>query len=358
MGKAFPTKRLLDSHVFYTCQFEISSLRITACSPALATALGDTSPKGWIGNYVINMFSPCSFKNIEHLIGHPTSSKGCYCRLADQEATHPSVVVTIDLDKEGSNKGIATMICMPIENQGDLVEDLRKEVVIKDKQMEDLSDLTRLVIHDIKGVLQVILGSLELIQLKDSTLSFDTQKDLWRIERTTQNMNLMLTEISKYTRYDIGDYPPELTDLNTLVDSIILDFEDVPRKSVSIQRITDFPNLICEKALIRELFQNLVENAVMYSDKEKTKVEIGTAVQGEALYFFVRDNGVGIRKSDLDSVFSLLKRADIQQLNPHGTGMGLPQVKKIVQRHQGKIWLESIVGVGTTVWFNLVGIQH
>jgi chemotaxis family two-component system sensor kinase Cph1 len=70
--------------------------------------------------------------------------------------------------------------------------------------------------------------------------------------------------------------------------------------------------------------------------------------------FFVRDNGVGIQESDLDIVFAPLQRRDRENLNAHGTRLGLAQVKKIVRRHHGKIWLESTVGLGTTVWFSLL----
>jgi signal transduction histidine kinase len=342
---------ILGSSVLYVCQFNRSTLEITACSPGLAGALGDFIPDDFVGRYLINLFSPDSYSQIEELIA--SRSHGIQCHLADQEGNPVSVAAALDPGSEGSTDELAILVCVPTPDHSAMLARLTEEANTAATRLERLSDLTGLVIHDLKGALQVILGSVELIQLRGGAPSPFAQKDLLRIERATESMSLMLSEVSKFIRYDIDDYPPELTDLNGLVDAVISNFDEVPERPVSIRRTADLPKLVCEPLLIREVFHNLVENAVIYSCGERAEVTIGAIEEGDNLAFFVRDNGVGIRESDLEVVFEPLKRADHRKLNTPGTGMGLSQVKKIVERHGGRIWLESKVDVGTTVWFGL-----
>jgi len=344
---------LLESSALYVCQFDRETLEIAACSPGLASALGDYSPADFIGKYVIGLFSHDSWPLIEGMIATGAVPHGVECYLADDEGNPSSVAVGVDLGLDGSGDQLATLVCVPTLDRSALLAQARDEASVAQAGLGRLSDLTRLVVHDIKGMLQVILGSLELIQLRGTLPSPEAQNDLWRIERTAEGMSLMLGQISKFMRLDIGEFPPELTDLNELVDAVIADFVDLPGRQISISRVADFPKLVCEEPLVREAFHNLIENAVNYSSGAGAEVRIGMLDEGERRSFFVRDNGVGIRDSDLEHVLSPLKRADHRKLHANGSGMGLPLVKKIVERHGGEVRLESTVDQGTTVWFDL-----
>ena len=109
-----------------------------------------------------------------------------------------------------------------------------------------------------------------------------------------------------------------------------------------------------------EVFRNLITNAVKYNDKPERIVEVGfleniTAPHGtEKNVFYVKDNGVGIEREFYEEIFRMFKRLQ----NPvaekeRGTGAGLTFVKKIIERHKGRIWLESEMGKGTTFYFTL-----
>jgi signal transduction histidine kinase len=331
----------------FTCQFERSSLKILSCSSALATILGDSEPNEWIGKFVINMFSPCSFEELKRLFDGK-SSTGCFCRLANQEGENLGVAVAI----QESNKGVTTMLCIPVADHSATVQHLQSELSIIKNKLKDLGDLNSLMVHDLNGLLNVILLSLDYIQIKNPILPSETQDNFNRIFRISQRMGLLLNDLSNFRRYEIGDYPAEIIDMNVLVDSIINEFEPPQVKKVTITRSSDLPNILCNKALIREVFHNLIENSVLYSNTDIT-VEIGKVTKEQTNHYFVKDTGVGIPESEFKNVFSPLIRADHQQLNTRGTGMGLAQVKQIIQRHNGKIWITSTVDIGTTIWFTL-----
>lgn len=331
----------------YFCQFERSSLKITMCSSSLAKRLGDREPEEWIGNFVINMFSPSSFEELKALI-NDENPNGCLCQLADQHEINTCVAVAI----EESDNGIMTLLCIPTPDHRSTIEHLQHDLSATKRNLQDLGNFNSLMVHDLSGLLNVTMLTLDYIQLNSANFSKEVQNNFNRIVRVSQRMEGLLKDLSKFGRYEIGDYPTEITDMNILVDSVIRDFDPPPLKKAILLRSSDLPNILCNKSLLKELFHNLIENAVLYSKSEVT-IKIGMVSTEERVEYFVKDNGVGIRESELQNVFSPLNRADHQELNANGTGMGLAQVKQIVQRHNGTIWLTSTVNVGTTIWFTL-----
>ena len=107
------------------------------------------------------------------------------------------------------------------------------------------------------------------------------------------------------------------------------------------------------------MFANLITNAIKYNDKPQRWIEVGVAespVGGDrprAPTFFVRDNGIGIPERHLEAVFRIFKRLHGRDQFGGGTGAGLTIVRKIVERHHGRVWIESSPGEGTTVFFTL-----
>ena len=338
----------IESSLMYICQFERSSLVVVACNTSMALALGEQDPEEWIGQYVINLFSPCSFAKIRTLISG-LSSEGILCRLADQEGKNPSVVVTI-ADK--SIGGRITLLCVPVADYPAQIEILQKEVDESHRNLEELTKFTGLVVQDFRGLLNVISLSLEFIHFEEFIHSSQIYNSLQRIDNITQRMEILLLELSKFSRYDIGDYPQEMIDTNVLVDQLIQEWKIPIYKKVTIQRTTDLPSVQCKRTMIREMFHNLIENAILYSNAD-VEITIGAQREDDLTTFFVSDNGVGIHPDDIENVFYPLQRADNHQLNPQGTGMGLAHVKKIIQHHNGTIWLTSTINIGTTIWFRI-----
>ncbi len=160
------------------------------------------------------------------------------------------------------------------------------------------------------------------------------------------------------------------TDLNDVLlevlDSLRISLEE---RQVEVRVPHRLPVVVCDAVRIGEVFRNLITNAMKYNDKPDKWIEIGMMsahdaadraqdveekpMTGMCPVFYVRDNGIGIRAKHLDAVFRIFKRLHGRDKFGGGTGAGLTIVKKIVQRHGGRVWVESTHGQGTTFFFTL-----
>ena len=117
------------------------------------------------------------------------------------------------------------------------------------------------------------------------------------------------------------------------------------------------PNVHADAVMLREVFENLIGNAVKYNDKEARKIEVGRLVATEAAasapIFYVRDNGIGIDAKHHNDIFRIFNRLHGREQYGGGVGAGLTITKKIVERHGGRIWVESTPGAGSTFYFTL-----
>jgi len=117
------------------------------------------------------------------------------------------------------------------------------------------------------------------------------------------------------------------------------------------------PVVQVDRVRLREVFVNLLSNALKYNDRPITQVEVGCSAAGpQGVTFFVRDNGIGIQPRHVDQVFKMFKRLHGRDEFGGGTGAGLTIVRKLVERHGGDVWLESTFGQGSTFFFTIPGL--
>jgi light-regulated signal transduction histidine kinase (bacteriophytochrome) len=112
------------------------------------------------------------------------------------------------------------------------------------------------------------------------------------------------------------------------------------------------PQIRADEQLIIQLFQNLIGNAIKYRSERKPEIHVGAIREGGQWVFSVRDNGIGIDAKYLGRIFVIFQRLHNREKYP-GTGIGLAICKKVVQRHGGRIWVESELGKGTTFYFSI-----
>jgi chemotaxis family two-component system sensor kinase Cph1 len=160
--------------------------------------------------------------------------------------------------------------------------------------------------------------------------------------------------------------------LNQVIDVFRASRQDSGLVDIRIPR--PLPTVLCDQVLVNEVFSNLLGNAFKYNNKAEQWVEIGYFSQEEAEeqgetrgithtqspmpnaqcpIFYIRDNGIGIPQHHLETIFRLFKRLHSQEKYGGGAGAGLAIVKKIVELHNGKIWVKSTVGVGSIFYFTL-----
>lgn len=242
------------------------------------------------------------------------------------------------------------------------------EMTILNTELErsniELDSFAYVASHDLKEPLRGIHNySTFLIEDYGEMLGKDGAEKLSTIMRLTQRMEDLINSLLHYSRVGRAELLFQRIDLGLLVEGVI----DVIKISQSIPvefRIPrPFPIVNCDKTQSIELFTNLISNSIKYNDNHQKWVEIGYLLPEEIqpsafkmlssseMIFFVRDNGIGIRSKHLETIFKIFKRLHPSSKYGGGTGVGLTITKKIVERHGGKMIVESVLGKGTTFYF-------
>lgn len=223
---------------------------------------------------------------------------------------------------------------------------------------EELSRFAYTVSHDLKSPLLTIQGFLGFLE-KD-VASGDKERvldDLARIRAAASTMQQLLDELLELSRIGRVMNPPEEVELAPLIDEVLAATAGhlaVARVEV---RVGDaLGSVLGDRTRIREVFQNLVENAARFMhDEERPLIEIDAEWRQNEVVCCVRDNGIGIEPEYHQKVFGLFERLDSRT---EGTGVGLALVKAIVEHHGGRIWIESEgLGTGTAFFFTLPAVE-
>lgn len=218
-----------------------------------------------------------------------------------------------------------------------------------EKSNEELQEYAHIVSHDLKSPLRSIDALISWIK-EDNKDNLDktTLQNISLIETTLEKMEQLISDILNYSSVASGNQDFVDVDIQALVDDL-LKIIYIP-DNINIKILNDLPIISGDKTKLQQLFQNLISNAVKFNDKEKGLIEINVLDKGKYFKFSIKDNGIGIEPQFHEKIFkifhSLNKRKD-------STGIGLSLVKKIVNLHDGKIWLESEIGKGSTFYFTL-----
>lgn len=224
--------------------------------------------------------------------------------------------------------------------------DLLKELEIANQELKDFAYIAS---HDLKAPLRAIKTLADWISTDYADkLDKDGQEQLKLLRQRVDRMHNLIDGILQYSR--VGRVREKIVDvdLNTLLPDIIDTL--APPEHIKITVETQLPRVKCEETRVTQVFQNLLSNAVKYMDKPQGLIKVGCAEEGEFWKFSVADNGPGIERKHWERIFKIF-----QTLAPRdvfeSTGIGLTVVKKIVEMYDGKIWLESEVGKGTTFFW-------
>ena len=210
--------------------------------------------------------------------------------------------------------------------------------------------------HDLKEPLRGIYNySTILLEDYAQLLDLDGADCLQTIKSLSQRMEALIDALLRLSLLGKAQLNLQATDLNELLQqAIAVLFASRPDAQMSIRIPRCLPTIECDPVLVSEVFSNLISNALKYNDKADPWVEIGDRERsGGSPILYVRDNGIGIQAHHHETIFKLFKRLHSQEKYGGGTGAGLAIVKKIVELHGGRIWVESVPGEGATFYFSL-----
>ncbi len=217
----------------------------------------------------------------------------------------------------------------------------------------ELSVFTDEISHDLRSPLTSIGAFTEVVLAYHGPGLDPTHRGyLRRVVAATQRMTALLDDLLAFSSASRSSLVPAPLDLSALAEDVVSDLrESAPLRSVAVHVAAPLA-AVGDARLLRVLFENLIGNAWKFTGRVgAARIEIGQDPPGS---YFVRDNGVGIAPADAARIFEPFQRLHSPQQFT-GTGLGLASVRRIVERHGGRVWAEGALGVGTTIWFTLPG---
>ncbi|MBE9206258.1 GAF domain-containing protein [Nostoc sp. LEGE 06077] len=243
-------------------------------------------------------------------------------------------------------------------------EELAKINQELERSNRELASFAYAASHDLKEPLRGIYNfSTILIEDYAQVLDEDGIDYLQTVLSLSVRMETLINSLLRLSQLGQTEPDFQLTDLNELLNQVI-DVISASRHNaeLNIQIPRPLPTVQCDAVLLNEVFTNLIINALKYNDKPEPSVEIGFISDKESdklpksallPVFYVKDNGIGIQAHHYQTIFRLFKRLHSQEKYGGGTGAGLAISKKIVELHNGQIWVESTVSIGSTFYFTL-----
>jgi PAS domain S-box-containing protein len=230
--------------------------------------------------------------------------------------------------------------------------ELQKELILRELEISNnqLHEYAHIVSHDLKSPLRSIDALVSWIKA-DNVGKFDkiTTQNFQLLDTTLETMEKLISNVLKYSSAGSKAKEKEKDiDLNSTVSDLknMLLIPD----NISIKVLNKLPTVQGDKTKFQQLFQNLLSNAIKFCDKENGIIEINYVDNNTFHQFSIKDNGIGIPKKYHDKIFQIFHSLNERK---DSTGVGLSIVKKIINLHEGDIWLESEPNVGTTFYFTI-----
>lgn len=230
---------------------------------------------------------------------------------------------------------------------------LNKELNKRLKELEALDAFSYSVAHDFRSPLNNISMVAHLLRSSDHiSLNGQLSEEVDKIDKQVSRLNNLINDLLLFSHQDIMIQKEEVN-MGEIVNEIVEELKVTYRVGNNSRIVVDeLPNVHGNPGLIRQVWSNLISNAIKYSrEQERPSVRISYSMQDGYPVFSVKDNGIGFSKTESKDLFQIFTRLKSSE-NFEGSGVGLALVKRIVDKHGGRIWAESMEGKETTFFFH------
>ncbi len=232
------------------------------------------------------------------------------------------------------------------------VEKRTKELEEANKQLKSFSYS---ISHDLKAPIRAIEGFSAILESDYSkTMDTEARRLVSLIRGGALKMKQLVEDLLLFHTYLMKELASKQVNIYNLAQSVLAEIKSHNTTGKAVDaKINPLPDALCDSALIRQVFINLISNAVKFTSKTETpEIEVGGEIINGFNRYYVKDNGVGFDMAYMDKLFGVFNRLH-KESDFEGTGIGLAIVKRIIERHGGVVWAESNLNKGATFYFTL-----
>ena len=217
---------------------------------------------------------------------------------------------------------------------------------------QELQQFAYIASHDLQEPLRMISSYLQLIELQyKGKLDAEADEFIGYAVDGAKRLQDMINALLAYSRIETRNRPIEPVESEPLLSQALINLQVGIDESGAQVTHDPLPIITADGTQMVQVFQNLISNAIKFHGHDQPKVHISATQQRAEWVFSVRDNGIGIEPQYMEQIFTIFKRLHGREYP--GTGIGLALCKRIVERHRGRIWVESDPGKGTTFYFTI-----
>jgi len=242
-------------------------------------------------------------------------------------------------------------------------EDITDKKLAEEQLKQTMEDLARsnseleqfayVASHDLQEPLRMVTSYLQLIERRyKDKLDAEADEFIGFAVDGAMRMKGLINDLLLYSRVSTRGKEFELTDVKLVVKRVLHDLSMQIEESNALIEVDRLPKVMADEIQLGQVFQNLISNAIKFRSEAPIEIHIGASHEKHNWIFWVCDNGIGIEPQYHERIFVIFQRLHARGEFP-GTGIGLAIVKKIIERHGGRIWLESQPGYGSTFYFSL-----
>jgi PAS domain S-box-containing protein len=218
---------------------------------------------------------------------------------------------------------------------------------------DDLGQFAYVASHDLQEPLRAVGGCVELLAAKfKGKLDPDADELIRYAVDGADRMRQLINDLLQYSRVDSRGQPFEPVNLMDLVKDVKMSLSFALSESKAELEYDALPTIVADRVQLHQVFQNLIGNAIKFHGKETPRVRISAEETKDSFTIRIQDNGIGIDPKYFPRLFTIFQRLHTRDEYP-GTGIGLAICKKVIERHGGRIWIESNVGKGTIFFFSI-----